>query len=105
MGWKDDAAAAVGWAAVAGAVVVGGVVRADGVVDLAGAAGRPDARTFVAVPPPLLAEAEQRPALSAVFQVSAAGPVGGLRRRRSDAGGVVAASPLVSMASARMQRR
>jgi hypothetical protein len=39
VGWKDDAAAAVGWAAVAGAVVVGGVVRADGVVDLAGAAG------------------------------------------------------------------
>src|SRR5262245_1185155 len=41
VGWKDDAAAAVGWPAVAGAVgVVVGVVRAaDGVVDLAGVAG------------------------------------------------------------------
>jgi len=40
---RDDAAAVVGWAAVDGAVVVvvgAGVVRgADGVVDLAGAAG------------------------------------------------------------------
>src|SRR5262245_55174606 len=41
MGWKDDAAAAVGWAVDGAAgVVVGGVVRAaDGVVDLTGAAG------------------------------------------------------------------
>jgi hypothetical protein len=42
VGWKGDAAAAVGWAAVDGAVAVVGVVvvrGADGVAELAGAAG------------------------------------------------------------------